>query len=157
MSAKTNAARASHPSRIVRGLPSLLFPLCGERLEVRQRSSGGVPLLPELVADHDFHHRSASTAGPAAWSCSKTGWGGGRNAQTTSTRSHAVWNVPGRFTLENRRLATGSAAIVQQAQDLTFSLPTLCGRPELSAIGKARLLVQKLWTMRITCGKRWKK
>ena len=63
MSAKTNAARASHPSRIVRGLPSLLFPLCGERLEVRQRSSGGVPLLPELVADHDFHHRSASTAG----------------------------------------------------------------------------------------------
>jgi hypothetical protein len=48
---------------MVRGLPSLLFPLCGERLEVRQRSSGGVPLLPEPAADHDFHHRSASTAG----------------------------------------------------------------------------------------------
>ena len=35
----------------------------GEMLKVRQRSAAGVPLLPELVADHDFHHRSASTAG----------------------------------------------------------------------------------------------
>jgi hypothetical protein len=50
-----------------------------------------------------------------------------------------------RFTLENRRLAAGSAAIIQHAQEaLTFSLPTLCGRPEVSAIGKRRLLVQKL-------------
>jgi len=108
MSAKTNAARASHPSRIIRGLPSWLFPLCGEMLEVRQRSSGGVPLLPERVADHDFHHRSASTAGTSGLILFKDRM---RRRPQCPNNQHALTRgleCPRRFTLENRRLATGS-------------------------------------------------
>ena len=83
----------------------------GEMLKVRQRSAAGVPLLPELVADHDFHHRSASTAGTRGLILFKDRMR--RRPQcprTTSTRSRPVWRCPRRFTLENRRLATGSTA-----------------------------------------------
>ena len=135
---KMNAARASHPSRMVRGLPGLLFPLCGEMLEVRQPSLGGVLLLPELVADHDFHHRSASTAGTSGLILFKDRMR--RRPQCPDTQ-HALTRG-----LElSPEIAAGSVAIIQQAQEaLTFSLPTLCGRAELPAIGKPRRLVQKL-------------
>ena len=135
MSAKTNAARASHPSRIVRGLPGLLSRYAGEMLKVRQRSAAGVPLLPELVADHDFHHRSASHCGDQQPD----------PVQRQDEEEAAMPGQPARALVMSPAIATGSAAIIQQAQEaLTFSLPTLCGRPELSAIGKPRLLVQKL-------------
>jgi hypothetical protein len=58
----------------------------------------------------------------------------------------------------SRRLPLALPQFIQQAQEaLTFSLSTLCGTPELSAIEKPGLLVQKLCTMQITCGRGRKK
>ena len=71
LAGKTDAARASHPSRIARGSPTLAVPAVRGDARVRPHASGGVPLLPELVADHDFHHRSASNAGTSGLILSK--------------------------------------------------------------------------------------
>jgi hypothetical protein len=97
-----------------------------------------VPLLPELAADHDFHHRSASTAGTSGLILFKDRM---RKRPQCPDNQHALTRG-----LEcPRRLPLALPQFIQQAQEaLTFSLPTLCGTPELSAIGKPRLLVQKL-------------
>jgi len=145
MSAKTKCGPGQPPEPHRTWTSWLAFTAVREMLEVRQRSSGGVPLLPELVADHDFHHRSASSTGTSGLILFKDRM---RRRPQCPDNQHALTRGlegPRRFILENHRLATGSAAIIQQAQEaLTLSLPTLCGRPELSAIGKLRLLVQKL-------------
>ncbi len=64
-----SAKKQMRPGPATRAASYVDFRACfsrcaGEMLKVRQRSAAGAPLLPELVADHDFHHRSAST-GPA--------------------------------------------------------------------------------------------
>jgi hypothetical protein len=47
-------------------------------------------------------------------------------------------------------------AIIQRAQELTFSLNTLSGISLRLAMQNINPLVQKLWTMRLPCGTPWK-
>jgi hypothetical protein len=62
---------------------------------------------------------------------------------------------PRQFTLENCRSAAGVAAIVvrQALEGPTYSVNPLCGRLFRAATEKPFALVQKLWTMRLPCGK----
>src|ERR1700724_194776 len=134
---KTEAARASPPSRIVRGLPKLAFPAVRGDARVRQRSSGGVPLLPELEAGHDFHHRSASTAGTSGLILLKDRIR--RRPQRPGNRDALTrgQECPRRLPL----------ALPQSSSKLKlsrFHCRSLCGRPELSAIGKPLRLGEKL-------------
>ena len=49
--------------------------------------------------------------------------------------------------------ATGSAAIIWQVRNSHVSLDPLLSRLLCLAIQKEDLLVQKLWTMRVPCGR----
>jgi hypothetical protein len=76
-----------------------------------------VPLLPELVADHDFHHRSASNAGTSGLILFKDRI---RRRPQRPGNQHALT----RGQQCSPAIATGSAAIIQQAQEaLTLSVP----------------------------------
>ena len=158
--AKTNAARASHPSRIVRrplNLPS-------RRLGQRDDGTGPTALtvfesatFTVTVAESRFgeprlyNPRGGQQPNPAQ----RAGSGGGRNARATGTHSRASPIFPRRFTLENRRSAAGFTAIVvrQALKGPTYSVNPLCGRLLPVATRKHFLLVQKLWRMRLPCGR----
>lgn len=64
-------------------------------------------------------------------------------------------DFPRQFTLENYRLAASFAAIVvwRASEDPTFSVNSLCGRSWRVATAKRFALVQKLWTMKLPCGR----
>lgn len=80
--------------------------------------------------------------------------GGGRNARATSTRLRAFPECPPAIHPRESPAAAGSAAIIRQAQEnSTFLLNPLCARLLRLATGNSPTLVQKLWTMRIPCGK----
>ena len=133
---------------------SLLFPRCGEIARVRQRSSGGVPLLPELEAGHDFHHRSASTAGTSGLILFKDRI---RRRPQRPGNQHALT----RGQQCPPAIATGSAAIIQQAQEaLTLSVPitlrqagVVRNRKTSSACAEAVNYADYLWkaTEKIGC------
>jgi hypothetical protein len=61
---------------------------------------------------------------------------------------------PRQFTLENRRSAARLAVIiVASPEGPTFSLHSLCGRLLRVATEKHFVLVQKLWTIELPCGR----
>jgi len=70
-------------------------------------------------------------------------------------RAHALPNFPWQFTLENCQSATGvTAIIVRQALRIaTYSLNPLWGRMLRPATRKHFALVQKLWTVKLPCGR----
>ena len=69
--------------------------------------------------------------------------------------ARVFWRIPRQFTLENRRSAAGFAAIVvrQASEGPTYSVNPLCSRLLRAATEKHFALVQKLWTMRLPCGR----
>ena len=71
------------------------------------------------------------------------------------TRSRTFPIFPRRFTLENRQSATGIAAfVIQQTRKLlTYALNSLCVTMPRAAIENHFVLVQKLWTMILPCGR----
>jgi hypothetical protein len=80
--------------------------------------------------------------------------GGGRNARATSTRLRAFPECPPAIHPRESPAAAGSAAIIRRAQErLTFSMKPLCSSLLRGATGNNLWLVQKLWTMRLPCGK----
>jgi hypothetical protein len=122
---------------------------------VRQRSLG-VPLLPVLAAKLRFRESLSAThavaSGPTR---SKSGkW---RRPQCPGNQ-HALTRIsdfPWQFTLENRQLPPASPqSIVWQALRVpTFSVNPLWGRMLQAAIEKHYAYVNKLWTMRLPCGR----
>lgn len=70
-----------------------------------------------------------------------------------SPRLCAFPECPQRFTLENRRLPLALPQSFSRLRMLTFSLNPLSGRLLRTAIQKLYWLVQKLWTMRLPCGR----
>jgi len=71
------------------------------------------------------------------------------------THSRAFPNFPWQFTLENCQSATGVTAIInrQALRIATYSLNPLCSRMSRLATEKHFSVVQKLWTMRLPCGR----
>src|SRR5260370_41239070 len=145
-----SAKKQMRPGPATRAASYVDFRACfsrcaGEMLKVRQRSAAGAPLLPELVADHDFHHRSASTAGTSGLILFKDTT---RRRPQCPDNQHALTRgleLPPAIHSRESPACHWLCRTHQQAQEaLTFSLPTLCGRPQSSAIGKPRPLVQKL-------------
>jgi hypothetical protein len=68
-------------------------------------------------------------------------------------RRRRFWRIPRQLTLENCRLAAGSAAIIQQIQECSrFRCETLSARSFSAAIKKLSSSVQNLWMMRLPCG-----
>jgi hypothetical protein len=69
--------------------------------------------------------------------------------------AYALLIFPRQFTLENRRSAASLAAIIvwQASEGPTFSVNPLCGRLLRAAIEKHFVLVQKLWTIGLPCGR----
>lgn len=70
-------------------------------------------------------------------------------------RTHARSVSPRQFTLENYRFAASFAAIIvrRASGGPTFSVNSLCGRSWRVATAKPLALVQKLWTLRLPCGR----
>ena len=66
-----------------------------------------------------------------------------------------VSDFPRQFTLENYRSAASFAAIIvrQASESPTYSVNPLCGRLLLAATENKFPLVQKLWRMRVACGR----
>jgi hypothetical protein len=159
-SAKTNAAQASHLSRIVRRISKAAFPpvsRSGRTVPVRQHSHYlRAPHLPVLLQNPASKKRcSATLRRPVAQPTQRAGNGGGRNARATGTHSRAFPIFPRRFTLENHRSAPSFAAIIvgQAFENPTFSLNSLCRRSIRAATRIRFSAVQKLWTMTLPCGK----
>lgn len=163
MISKTNAAGpATQPHRSWFSWPCLPAARSSESTApVRQRSPGA-PHLPVLAAEHDSGNMIPKIAAlqtllwPAAQPAPGAGCKGGRNARVTATRSRALFDFPPRqFTLENCQSATGVTAIIvrQAVRIATYSLHPLSGRMLRPAIKKHFPLVQKLWTMRLPCGR----
>ena len=66
--------------------------------------------------------------------------------------ARVFWNVPRRFTLENRRLPLALPQSFGKRRKLHVSLNPLSARLLRLATQKTPALVQKLWTMRLPCG-----
>jgi hypothetical protein len=156
--------RASHPVASFVDLSSCLPAArsSGSTVLVRQRSHlRGVPHLPALAAEHDSANmiRRTTSLQPLRWLVAqpapRASCRGGRNARATGTRSRALPIFPRQFTLENCRSAAGFTAIVvrQAVRIATYSLNPLSGRMLRPATEKHFVLVKKLWTMRLACGR----
>ncbi len=157
---KTNAARASHPSRIVRGF--LLCLITAERRNDRfsptaiersaaafaKASCGSVTLRSRIDNRHGW---------PAALSCSeKQNGGGGRNAWATSRACARFLDSPRQFTLENHRLPLALPQSFGKLRNFHVSLQTLSARSLRPATGKSAVVVQKLWRIEHPCGRQRK-
>ena len=69
-------------------------------------------------------------------------------------RTRALPIFPRQFTLENYRFAAASPQSSWRASEgPTFSVNSLCGRSWRVATEKRFALVQKLWTIRLPCGR----
>jgi len=122
---KSNAVQASHPDRIVRGFLPAFSPQGGGTIASARQRSKGVPHLPKPVAgsgspdQRSFNHAPATplrlASGPNP--LQGEGWGGGRNARATSSRSRAVPECPPMIHPRESPAAASSAAIIQQAQE----------------------------------------
>ena len=66
------------------------------------------------------------------------------------------WNVPRQFTLENRRLPLTLPQSSGKFRNLSRFDDPLCDNSLQTATGNSRILVQKLWRMRLACGRRRK-
>ena len=89
----------------------------------------------------------------------RIGSGRGRNARATESHSRAISIVPWQFTLENCQLppASPQSSLGKTVKGLTYSLNPLWGTMLLAATEKHFTLVQKLWRMRLPCGRLRKK
>ena len=70
--------------------------------------------------------------------------------------ARVFWIVPRRFTLENRRLPLALPQSFSKLRKLHVSLNPLSARLLRLATQKTCPLVQKLWRMRLACGRPWK-
>jgi hypothetical protein len=70
--------------------------------------------------------------------------------------ARVFWSVPRQFTLENRRLPLALPQSFGKLRNSHVSLHPLSASSSRPATQKLRLVVQKLWTMRLPCGSPWK-
>ena len=67
--------------------------------------------------------------------------------------ARVFWSVPRQFTLENRRLPLALPLSFGKLRNSHVSLNPLLSRLLRPAIQKTSAVVQKLWTMRLPCGR----
>ena len=129
---KCGPGQPPRPHSFVVSCSALSPPDGGMTASARQRSEG-VPHLPKPAAgSSSCDHKPATVtvaSGPDPAPCFKEQRARGEEAATPGqpvALARVFWSVRRRFTLENRRLAAGSAAIIRQAQELSrFADPTL--------------------------------
>ena len=90
---------------------------------------------------------------PAAFPAAKAGRGGGRNARATSFACAFLEVFPPAIRFHGSPAATGSAATLGKLRNIHVSLHTLLSRLMRPAMEKRDGFVQKLWRMRLACGK----
>jgi hypothetical protein len=126
----------------------------GSMVPVRKRSLG-VPHLPVLAAEWWFVEplrcNPAVTGGQPA---QRAGCRGGRNARATGC-AHALFQFPPAIHPRELPAATSvTAIIVRQALKIaTYSLNPLCDGLLRLATKKRSGVVQKLWRIRLRCGR----
>jgi hypothetical protein len=120
-----------------------------------------------VAASSSCDHETATAAVSSGPSCSllpapkskearERGGGGGRNARATSRACARYLEVRRRFTLENRRLPLSLPQSFGEHRNAHVSLNPLSARSLRLATQKTCPLVQKLWRMRLACGRPWK-
>jgi hypothetical protein len=134
---KTNAARASHPSRIVRGFLCCLChrmaaddrfsPTAASLFRARRaaftEASCRFAVLRPRTRNHCDRQRPCSCSVP---STARASGGGGRNARATSRACARFLECPPAIHPRESPAAAGSAAIIRQAQERSrFAEPTL--------------------------------
>jgi hypothetical protein len=168
---KIECGRASHPTAFVRGFLLCLItawrrndrfsPTALERSAAFAKASCRFMISrpKDLAIQRPRDHESATAAvasGPALLACSKEqsqDGGGGRNARATRRACARFWIVPRQFTLENHRLPLALPQSFGKLRKLHVSLNPLSASLSRPATQKLCPLVQKLWTMRLPCGR----
>jgi hypothetical protein len=129
----TNAARASHPGRMGREISRSCLVTAGRRNDrlgptarpqVRRICRSQLPIRDLAITSPQL-----SGGQQALILLSEQKGEEGRNARATSfALARDPGMSPGGFTLKNRRVVAGSAAVIQQAQELSrFSLRNTLG------------------------------
>src|ERR1017187_2041684 len=120
----------------------------------RQRSKG-VPHWPKRVADSSScDHELAALAVASGPSCSEEQVEEEAAMPRATSRACArFWSVPRRFPLENRRLPLALPQSFGKLRNSHVSLNPLSVRLFRLATQKGCGVVQKLWRMRIPCGR----
>ena len=156
---KTIAARASHPSRNVRGFPALpVHRACGGMTLLARQRSQGVPHLPKLCADRDPKITDAAlTVASGPNPARRAGWG--RRPQRPGDQS-AFARVSGMSPGDSPSRIAGCHWLRRNhpasSETLTFSMHTLWDNLTRVATAKRHALVQKLWTKKVPCGRQRK-
>jgi hypothetical protein len=157
---KIECGRASHPTAFVRGF--LLCLITAWRRNDRfsptalERSAAFAKASCQFVISRSRINNRRGGQRPCPAACSKEqsqDGGGGRNARATRRACARFWIVPRQFTLENHRLPLALPQSFGKLRKLHVSLNPLSASLSRPATQKLCPLVQKLWTMRLPCGR----